>query len=91
MHFTDWNWVSKIAYYFIFDNHLSILENSGPIGLMLTFVISEVFLQCLENKAMQKTLTTNLVPLPYKRYFDDSHTRFEKIQQYHSFVNTLSK
>ena len=66
-------------YYFIFDNHLGILENSGPVGLALMFVISEVFLQCLEDKAMQETLTTNLAPLPYKRYVDDSHKRFESL------------
>ena len=30
--------------YFIFDNRVPILENSGPIGLALMFVISEAFL-----------------------------------------------
>ena len=29
--------------YFIFDNRVRILENSGPIGLALMDVISEVF------------------------------------------------
>ena len=33
--------------YFIFDNHMRILEKSGPIGLVLMVVISDAFLQRL--------------------------------------------
>ena len=42
--------------YFIFDNRMRILENSGPIGLALMIMISEVFLQDLEDRVMQETL-----------------------------------
>ena len=63
--------------YFIFDNRVRILENSGPTGLTLMVVISEAFLQSLKDKAMQETLATNLAPLMHKRYVDDSHARFE--------------
>ena len=61
------------------------------IELVLMVAISEGFLQCLENKAIQTALTTNLAPLTYKRYTDNSHTRFETIQQSHSFLNTFIK
>ena len=40
---------------------------------------------------MQEGLTTNLAPLLYKRYVDDSHTRFETVRQSHSFLNILNK
>ena len=35
-------------------------------------------------------MATNLAPLTYKRYIDDSHARFETIHQSHSFLNTLN-
>ena len=54
-------------------------------------VISEAFLQRLEDRALQEALATNLAPLTYKRYVDDSHARFETEHQSHSFLNILNK
>ena len=65
---------------------MHILENSSPIDLALMVVISEAFLQGLEDKATQEALTTNLAPLTYEKYADDSHARLETI-----FLNILSK
>ena len=65
--------------YFVFDNRLRISENAGPIGLALMVVISEAFLQRLEDGAMLEALATNLAPLTYKRYVDDSHAWFETV------------
>ena len=76
---------------FIFDNCLGVLKNSGLIGLALMIVISEAFLQHLEDKAIQEALATNLASLTYKRYIDDSHARFETVHQSHSFLNILNK
>ena len=70
---------------------MRVLKNSGPIGLALMVVISEAFLQRLEDKAIQEALATNLAPLTYKRYVDDSHARFEIVHQSHSFLNILNK
>ena len=70
---------------------MRILGNSGPISLAIMVVISEAFLQCLEDKAIQEDLTANLVPFTYKRYVDDSHSRFETIHQSHNFLNILNK
>ena len=70
---------------------MSALKNSGPIGLALMVVISEAFLQRLEDKAIREALATNLAPLTYKRYVDDSHATFETVYQSHSFLNTLNK
>ena len=66
---------------------MGILENSGPIGLALIVVISEAFLQRLEDRAVQEALETNLARLTYKRYVDDSHAKFETLRQSHSFLN----
>ena len=77
--------------YFIFDNRVRILENSGLTGLALMVVISEAFLLRLEDRALQEALATNLTPLTYKRYVDDSHTRFETVHQSHNFLNILNK
>ena len=77
--------------YFIFDNRVRILENSGPIGLALMVAISEAFLQRLKDRALQEALATNLAPLTYKRYVDDSHLSFEAEHQSHSFLNILNK
>ena len=67
------------------------MENSGLFGLSLMVVISEAFLQRLEDGAVQEALVTNLAPLTYKRYVDDSHERFETVHQFHSFMNILNK
>ena len=77
--------------YFIFDNRVRILENSGPIGLALMVVVSQAFLQCLEDRSMQEALAKNLAPLTYKRYVDDSHSRFETVHETHSLLNILNK
>ena len=66
--------------YFIFDNFVHILQNSGLIGLTLMVAILEVFLQHLEDKAIQEALTTNLTPLTYNRYVENSHKRFKYSQ-----------
>ena len=70
---------------------MRILENSCPIGLALTVLISEAFLQRLEERELQEALAINLAPLTYKRYVDDSHARFETVHQSHSFLNILNK
>ena len=54
-------------------------------------VISEAFLQRLEDRALQEALASNLAPLTYKRYVDDSHARLKTVHQSHSFLNILNK
>ena len=67
--------------YFIFDNRVCILQNSRPIGLVLMVVISEVFLQRLEDKAIQEALTTNLALFTYKRYIGGINETFKTVNQ----------
>ena len=77
--------------YFIFDNRVCILQNSGPVGLALMVVISEAFLQRLEDKAIPEAMATKLTPLTCKVYDNDRHARFETIKQSHSFLHILNK
>ena len=44
-----------------------LFENSGLIVFALMVMISEAYLQRLEDRAMQEALVTNLAPLMYKR------------------------
>ena len=46
---------------------ISIFENSGLIGFPSMVLISEAYLQRLEDRAMQEALVTNLAPLMFKR------------------------
>ena len=43
------------------------------------------------DRALQGALATNLAPLTYKRYVDNSHARFETVHQSHIFLNILNK
>ena len=45
----------------------------------------------MEDRGLQEALATNLAPLTYKRYVDDSLARFETVHQSHSFLNMLNK
>ena len=43
--------------YFLYENRIRLLENTGPIGLSLMVVLSKTYLQHLEDKAMAEALT----------------------------------
>lgn len=47
--------------YFLWENEIYELENSGPIGLALMVVISESFLQHLESNSFQKLLSKQTI------------------------------
>ena len=68
-----------------------MLKNSGTIGLSFTIVLSEIYIQNLEHKAIAKALTLNLVPETYRRYADDTHARFRSREQSHEFQKILDK
>ena len=40
-------------------------------------VLSESYVQNLEQKAIAEVLTLNLAPTTYRRYVDDTHARFD--------------
>ena len=59
--------------YFIWNDEVRILKNSGPIGLSFMVVLSESCAQNLEHKAIAEALTLNLAPKTYRQQFDDTH------------------
>ena len=77
--------------YFLYENKMTLLENTGHIGLSLMVVLSESFLQHLEHKAMVKALTLQMQPKTFKRYVDDSHARFTSKHQANIFQEILNK
>ena len=67
--------------YFVFDNRVRSLENSGLISLTLRAVNSEAFLHRLEDKTIQEALTAKLT----------YNSRSETVHQPHSFLNMFHK
>ena len=65
--------------YFLWDDQIHCLEDSGPIGLSLMVVLAESFLQMIEKKSINiaKNLPTPINPITHKRYVDDTHDRFK--------------
>ena len=79
--------------YFLWNNQYYELENSGPIGLSLMVVLSEAFLQFIENNAISESLQCN-PPIELKsfyRYVDDSHARFTDFDNAGSFLTVLNR
>ena len=54
-------------------------------------VIAEGYLQFLEKKAIQTSLAFNVSPKSYRRYVDDSHTRFNCDEDSDKFLNILNE
>ena len=78
--------------YFVWDNEIHMLENSGPIGLSLMVVMAEAFLQHHEKHAIE-IATTQTPPIHLKsflRYVDDSHARFDSDEQADKFLEILN-
>ena len=77
--------------YFLWNNEIRILKNSGPIGLSFMVVLSESYVQNLEHKTIAEALTLNLAPKTYRRYVDDTHARFKSKEQSREFQKILNK
>ena len=78
--------------YFLWNNQIHSLEDSGPIGLSLMVVLAESFLQTIEkraiNIAINKPIPVN--PITHKRYVDDTHDRFKNKQLSEEFLKILN-
>ena len=62
--------------YFLWDNVFWNLLNSGPIGLSIMVVLLESYLQNLEKNTIELALRFDTAPKAFRRYVDDTHTRF---------------
>ena len=72
--------------YFLWDNVIWNLLNSGPIGLSIMVVLSESYLQNLEKNTIELAL---IAPKTFRRYVDDSHARFGSRNNANEFLNVL--
>ena len=79
--------------YFLWNDEIHELENSGPIGLSLMVVMAEAFLQFIESKAITEALHEQ-PPIHLKsflRFVDDSHARFPLMESANKFLNILNR
>ena len=77
--------------YFLWNNEIGILKNSGLIGLSFMVVLFESYVQNLKHKAIGEALTLNLAPKTYGRYVDDTHGQFTSKEQSREFQSILNK
>ena len=77
--------------YFLWENNIHQLDNSGPIGLALMVVISEAFLQHHEANALATALNRNINIKSFVRYVDDSHSRVNTIEHANQFLEILNQ
>ena len=54
----------------------------GPIGLSITDVLSECYLQRIKRISITQALILNLAPKTFKRFVDDSNARFNNRETY---------
>ena len=54
-------------------------------------VLCKSYVQNLDHKYIAEALTLNLSPRTYRRYVDDTHTRFTSKEQSREFRNILNK
>ena len=76
--------------YFLWQNDVHKLDNSGPIGLALMVVVAEAFLQHHEEKALKVAKYQKINVKSFRRYVDDSHCRIPSIQQAEKFLDILN-
>ena len=77
--------------YFVYENIIRLLDNTGPIGLSLMAVLSESYLQDLEHKAIAESFTLQIQPKTFKRYVNDSHARFTSKHHANPFQGILNR
>ncbi|XP_004206267.3 uncharacterized protein LOC101237111 [Hydra vulgaris] len=77
--------------YFLYENKIRIIPNSGPIDLSLMVVMAEAFLQNIERKALDIATICTCEPKTFVRYVDDCHARFNSIKQQQMFLNILNE
>ncbi|XP_065671747.1 uncharacterized protein LOC136089623 [Hydra vulgaris] len=77
--------------YFLYENNIRVIPNSGPIGLSLMVVMVEAFLQNIERKALNIAIVYTSNPKTCKSYVDDCQARFASIKQQQMFLNILNE
>ena len=76
--------------YFLWENEFYTVEDAGPIGLSLMVVIAEGYLQFLESTAISNSIISGCAPKTFYRYVDDSHARFNEMDEADRFLLELN-
>ena len=76
--------------YFLWENEFFTVEDAGPIGLSLMVVIAEGYLQFLESTAISNSIISGCAPKTFYRYVDDSHARFNEMDEADRFLLELN-
>ena len=78
--------------YFLWNQKIYKLVDSGPIGLSLMVVLAEGFLQVIEKTAINTALlkSPSIAPITHRRYVDDSHDRFKNKEDSEEFLIILN-
>ena len=78
--------------YFLWNNQIHSLVDSGPIGLSLMVVLAESYLQMIEKKSLNiaRNRPVPVDPITHKRYVDDSHDRFPSKESSEEFLKILN-
>ena len=85
--------VSLEKSYFLYNNEIHHLEDSGPIGLSLMVVLAESYLQMIEKKAIIEATKRKppVNPISHFRYVDDTHDRFMNKKNSEEFLKILNR
>ena len=75
-------------FFFLWDNVIWNLLNSGPIGLSVMVVLSEGYLPNLEKHAIE--LAFGIAPKTFHRYVGDCHARIESRSNASEFLDFLN-
>jgi len=78
--------------YFMWNNEIRQLIDSGPIGLSLMVVVAEGFIQDIEKRAfaIAKLPSNSACPITNRRYVDDSHDRFSTKRKCDKFLDIIN-
>ena len=76
--------------YFLYNDNIHVIDDAGPIGLSLMVVLAEAYLQYIEEPVLQQAEIAGVCPKTYRRYVDDSHARFQTIEQARNFLEILN-
>ena len=78
--------------YFLWNEKIYKLIDSGPIGLSLMVVMAEGFLQVIEKNAINIAVAypVSVAPITHRRYVDDTHDRFLNKEDSEEFLRILN-
>ncbi|XP_065667657.1 uncharacterized protein LOC136087953 [Hydra vulgaris] len=77
--------------YFLCEDKIRVLPNSGKIRLSLMVFMVEAFLQSIEKRALNIVFVNSFQSIIYKRYIDDTHARFDSKEKQELFLKTLNE